>query len=160
MISYDITTKKYVAKNFDMTTDFKKQVHLNPYPLVSGKNIRRSNALLINYTKYYNNFNNYTDVTNAKTLQKRMSLLQQAEANKIQIVVAGRTDYTVGSKVNVKLNKFLPIQSGDSDDEVLDKIFSGNYIVSSINHAIDRDMHECHMELIKDSFIVDLDAAK
>ena len=36
-------------------------------------------------------------------------------------------------------------------------MFSGNYIISSVNHFIDREKHQCHMELIKDSFIVDLD---
>ena len=160
MIAHDITTKKYIAKNFDMTTEFGKQVHLNPYPLVSGKNIRRSNALILNYTKYYNNFNNYIDVTNSKTIQKRMSLLQQAEGNKLQIVVPGRTDYTVGAKVSVKLNKIVPIQTSDNDTDILDNLFSGNYIIASINHAIDRDSHQCHMELIKDSFIIDLDKGK
>jgi hypothetical protein len=159
-IAHDITTKKYMAKNFDMLDEFPKQKHLNPYPLVSGKNIRRSGALVINYTKYYNNFNNYADVTNSRTVQKRTSLLEQAQGSKIQIVVPGRTDYTVGSKVNVKLNKFIPIQTSDTDDDVLDKMFSGNYIISSINHAIDRDSHLCYMELIKDTFIIDLDKGK
>ena len=158
MISYDITTKKYVAKNFDMLDDFKTIGHLNPNPLVSKKNIKKPFSLLINYTKYYNNFNNYTDVTNAKTLQRRMSQLQQADANSIEIVVPGRTDYTVGSKVYVKLNKFMPIDSADSD--TLDKVFSGNYLIASINHFIDRDSHECHMKLIKDSYIIDLDKGK
>lgn len=159
-IAHDITTKKYMAKNFDMLTEFPNQKHLNTYPLVSAKNIRRSGALVINYTKYYNNFNNYADVTNSRTIQKRLSLLEQAQGSKIQIVVPGRTDYTVGSKVNVKLNKFIPIKSQDTDDDILDKMFSGNYIISSINHAIDRDMHMCYMELIKDTFIIDLDKGK
>jgi len=159
-IAHDITTKKYMAKNFDITDEFSKEKHLNDYPLVSGKNIRRSNALIINYTKYYNNFNNYSDVTNSRTIQKRLSLLAQAQGSRLEIVVAGRTDYTVGSKVNVKLNKFMPIQTTDTDDDVLDKMFSGNYIISSINHAIDRDAHMCHMELIKDTFIIDLDKNK
>jgi hypothetical protein len=107
------------------------------------------------YPKYHGNFNNFGDVTNAKTIQKRMSQLGQAEATKIEITVPGRTDYTVGRKVKVSLNKFNPIESTDTD--YLDKMFSGNYIISGINHFIDREKHQCHMELMKDSFIVDLD---
>jgi hypothetical protein len=160
MIAYDVTTKKYMAKNFDMMTNFAKEGHLNKYPLVSSKNLHRATALIINYTKYYNNFNNYTDVTNSKTLQSRLSLLQQAEGTKLEIVVPGRTDYTVGSKVYLKLNKFNPIESGDTDLDVLDKLFSGFYIIAAINHAIDRDSHECHMQLIKDSYLIDLDKGK
>jgi hypothetical protein len=157
MISYDIVTKKYVVKTYDMLNDWDKKVHLNKYAPVSKNNIRRFNSTIINQTKYYNNFNNYTDVTNSKTLQQRMSLLQQINATKVEIVVPGRTDYTVGSKVYLKLNKFNPIDNTDSEKDVLDNIFSGYYIISAINHAIDREKHECHIELIKDSYSIDLD---
>lgn len=160
MIAYDITTKKYMAKNFDMLTDFPNEKHLNKYPLTSTKNVKRSNSMIINYTKYYNNFNNYTDVTNSKTIQKRISLLEQAEGTTVEIVVPGRTDYTVGSKVYLKLNKFNPIESGDTDSDTLDKLFSGFYIIATINHAIDRDSHECHMQLIKDTYLIDLNKGK
>ena len=86
-----------------------------------------------------------------------MSLLSQADANKVEIVVPGRTDYTVGQKVNLKLNKFNPIQTSDPSSDVLDKMFSGNYLIATITHAIDREKHECHMQLIKDSYLMDLD---
>ena len=157
MIAYDIVTKKYIAKNYDMLNNFKNTAHLNPNPLTSKKNIRRSQAVIVNFPKYYNNFNNYADVTNSKTVQKRMSLLSQADANKVEIVVPGRTDYTVGQKVNLKLNKFNPIQTSDPSSDVLDKMFSGNYLIATITHAIDREKHECHMQLIKDSYLMDLD---
>ena len=155
MTNYDLVTKKYIVKTFDMLEDFKNNTHLNEFAAASKKVIRRFNSRGFTYPKYHANFNNFGDVTNSKTIQKRMSQLQQAEATKIQIVVPGRTDYTVGKKVRVNLNKFNPIESGDTN--VTDNMFSGNYIVSGINHFIDREKHQCHMELIKDSFIVDLD---
>jgi len=160
MIAYDVTTKKFLVKNFDMLDEFSNTKHLNNYPLTSKKNIRKNNSMVINFPKYYNNFNNYADVTNSKTVQKRISLIQQAEANKVNIVVPGRTDYTVGNKIYLRLNKFNPIDSSDSDKDVLDQMFSGNYLISAINHTIDREKHQCHMQLIKDSFIMDLDANK
>jgi hypothetical protein len=156
LISHDILTKKYVSKNFDMLDEFNKQVHLNNYAVTSSNNIRRPNSLILDYHKYYGNFNNFGDVTNARTIQKRMSSLQQMSATKLQIVVPGRTDYTVGNKVVVNLNKFNPIELSDEQNDILDNIFSGNYIISSVSHYIDRENHECRMELIKDSFIVDL----
>ena len=80
--------------------------------------------------------------------------MKQAESTKIQITVPGRTDYTVGDKVKLTLNKFNPIKTSDTDDDIIDNLFSGNYIISTINHMIDREKHECYMELIKDSYIV------
>lgn len=157
MISSDITLKRYVAKNFDMLKDFSKNSHLNAFPLASKKNIQRPSSLIINYQKEYGLFNGYTDVTNAKTLQQRISLLQQAEGSKIEITVPGRTDYTVGMKVSVKLYKNSPVTKTDSNEDITDNMFSGNYLISAINHYINREKHECKMELIKDSFIVDLE---
>lgn len=157
MISSDITLKRYVSKNFDMLKDFNKNSHLNTFPLASKKNIQRPSSLIINYQKEYGLFNGYTDVTNAKTLQQRISLLQQAEGSKIEITVPGRTDYTVGMKVSVKLYKMNPVTKTDSNDDITDNMFSGNYLISAINHYINREKHECKMELIKDSFIVDLE---
>ena len=52
--------------------------------------------------------------------------------------------------------KSEPIKQQDNDDDILDNIVSGKYLVSSINHVIDREKHECHMELIKDSLTMDL----
>ena len=154
MINYDLTTKKYVVKNFDMLNEFNNQKHLNEFAGASNNAIRRSNSMVFALPKYYGNFNNFGDVTNARSIQRRMSLIQQAEISKIEIVVPGRTDYTVGKKIYLNLNKFNPTDKEDQD--TADNMFSGNYIISAINHFVNREKHECHMELIKDSFIVDL----
>jgi hypothetical protein len=101
------------------------------------------------------NFSGFTDATNYRNSQKRASLLLAAEANKIQITVPGRCDYTVGQKVKVTLNKMEPLSKDDLD--VTDKMFSGYYLISAVNHYITRDMHECNMELIKDSLLMSVD---
>ena len=84
--------------------------------------------------------------------------MKQADANKIQLTVPGRTDYTVGQKTVVNLNKMEPIAKQDTD--TLDRIFSGAYIIGAINHFIDREKHECTMELFKESLLRDLDGNK
>ena len=156
MSNYDITTKKYTVKVFDMIDDFPKQTHLNEFAPASDKVIRRPQAFSFDLTKYYGNFNGFGDVTNAKTIQRRISLLEQAKATKIEIVVPGRTDYTVGMKVKLNLNKFNPIVSEDTIKDTTDNMLSGLYVISAVNHFIDREKHQCHIEIIKDSFIVDL----
>lgn len=157
LITYDIVTKKYVVKNFDMLTDFYKNNHLNQYPVSSKNNIHRPWSNVFTVPKHYNNFEQFNDVTNARTVQKRLSAMQQSEANKIQITVPGRTDYTVGMKVKVKLNKNEPISPQDTD--YYDKVFSGNYLIGAINHFITREKHECQMELIKDTYTINLDTS-
>jgi hypothetical protein len=157
-IMYDVTKKTYSVKNYNMFQRFEQQKHLNKYPINSDKAIFRSGSTLINFPKDYGNFNGFGDVTNSKTFQERASLMKMAEANKISITVPGRTDYTVGQKVGVVLNKIEPISKNDKD--TTDKMFSGYYIISAINHYIDKAKHECHMELIKESSQMDMNRNK
>lgn len=158
MYTYDLTTKKVTSKNFDMLANFKRTEHLNKYPAASSKVVYRYGAKVITEPKYYNNFSNFGNATNANTVQERMSLMKQAESTKIEIVVPGRLDYTVGRTVSVRLNKIQPISNNDKD--TLDNVFSGNYLISAINHFITREKHECTLELIKDSLLLNLDGKK
>jgi len=158
IITHDILTKNYNSKNFDIATDYSKTTHMNPNGIISNNNVRHPNSKIINMSKYYGVFDKYTDVSNAKSIQRRISQLAQAETTKINIVVLGRTDYTVGMKVKLDLNKIEPIAKDEND--IQDKIFSGNYIISAINHYINKEKHECNMELIKDSYIMNLNEGK
>lgn len=157
-ISYDVTKKTYISKTYNMFQKFDKQKHLNENPMNSDKAIFRSNSLIMNIPRDYGNFNAYGDVTTFKTAQERLSLMKLAEANRLQVTVPGRADYTVGQKVNVTLNKIEPIKKEDSD--ITDKMFSGNYLIAAINHYVDRNKHECHMELIKESLQFNLNGSK
>jgi hypothetical protein len=158
MYTHDIASKKISSNNFDMLKNAKKQTRLNEFPPASKKVIYRYGSTVMFKPKYYNNFSNFGDVTNASIIQERMSLLKQAESTKIEIVVPGRCDYTVGRRVYVKLNKIEPVSKNDKKS--IDNMFSGNYIISAINHYITKEKHECTLELIKDSLLINLDGAK
>lgn len=155
LFTYDFTTKRYVDSFYDMLATYKDFKHLNANPCVSSAATYGFDSTIITMAKYTDSYTGFGDVTNAKTVQKRISLMAQINANKIEITVAGRCEYTVGMKVFLKLNKIEPISAIDTDTH--DEIFSGNYIVSAINHFIDRSAHECTMELVKDSIIMNLD---
>jgi len=157
-LSYDLTNKRYNVRKYNMFEKFDKLNHLNKYSIASEKAIFRFNSLLVNYPRALNTFNGFGDTTNYKNFQERISLLKQAESNKIEIVVPGRTDYTVGQKVSVTLHKVEP--HSKDDNNTIDKMFSGFYLVSAINHYITRESHECNMELIKDSLQINLDRNK
>lgn len=160
VITTDLLTKKYYSKNYFMDEDYNNMQHLNSSPPNSPGLIKSANSLVIHQPRQYAAFNGYTDVSNVKSVQRRVAQLYQAQNTKINITVLGRTDYTVGMKVKLSLYKVQPIKKSESNDEVLDKILSGDYIVSAVNHTIDRDNHECTMELIKDSYIMNVNESK
>lgn len=154
LITTDPITKKYSSKNYAGIEDYTKYNHLNTNSLMSNKTIARSQQAMIYLPKHYGNFNGFVDVTNATSIQRRTSILKQAEAFKVMISVSGRTDYTVGVKVE------LSIQAKESldikDTKSVDFVASGFYLISAIHHKISRISHEVDMELIKDSLLVDI----
>lgn len=157
-ISYDVTKKTYTAKNYNMFQRFEKQKHLNEFPINSDSSTFRSNSKIINFPKNFGNFNGFGDVTDAKSNQERISLMKLAEANKISITVPGRCDYTVGQKINLDLKRIEPLSKKDGD--TTDKMFSGNYIIAAINHYVDKEKHECNMEIIKETSMMNMNRNK
>lgn len=158
IVTYDVTTKIYNTKNYDMLQSFNDQYHLNKFPIASNKNIYKYNSLIITMPKYSESYSGSGDVTNAGSIQNRTSLMTMFNANKIEITVPGRCDYTVGMRIQVTLYTVQPESKTDTD--LTDKMLSGSYIVSAINHYINRNTHEATMEIVKESLIMDLNRTK
>lgn len=151
LMSYDSTKKTYTVRNYSASSRFESQRHLNPHPLFSTKATFRSNARQFIYPRAFETFTSFGDTTNARITQERNSFIKMAEANKLTIRIAGRLDYTVGRVVTVTMNKLQPIRKRESQSEIIDKVNSGKYLISAINHIITSQGHECAVELIKDS---------
>lgn len=158
LFTYDILTKRFNNKSYDASEVFQNQIHLNKYPLFSKKNISKVNSTIMAMTKDSESFSGFGDVTNAGNIQNRVSLISQLNASKLEIIVPGRMDYTVGQRINLKIFKSHP--TSDTDTDILDQLTSGAYLISAINHYINRNMHECTIEIVKESLIRDLDKVK
>lgn len=154
MITHDITTKRYSAVDYSVKTDKNSPSLLNKYPIYSKRALVSAASNIFHMPKYTSNFTNFGDVTNSKSIQRRMSTLQLLKKYTMVIEVLGRTDYTVGMVVDVTIPKATQVIKGDDDK---DMILSGKYLVSAINHTINRSRHTCTMELVKNSLLIDLD---
>lgn len=154
LFTYDIMTKRVVNKSYDALKNHNTQKHLNKFPLISDNARYKPESLMLNMTKYTGNFTGYGDVTNTGSIQNRISLLSHINSNKIELTIPGRMDYTVGLRVNLKLFKNEP--NNKEDTEILDEMLSGSYIISAISHYINRDRHECIIEVVKESLLLNL----
>ena len=155
LFSYNLTTKVYKSQPFNYLDNYDTSARLNEFSPASKKVINSKESCYVSLTKSNALFSNsLNDISNSKILQKRMSILSLSNSIRIQITVYGRTDYTVGQVVTIDINKEQPTYKSDTNTK--DEILSGNYIISSIRHYIDRTYHECVMELIKDSMIIDM----
>lgn len=154
MIMHDILTKKYSVLDYSIKTDKTPSTLLNPNPAYSKYNSANAASTIITMPKHYGNFNNYSDTTNAKFYQRRMSFFQNLHKYKVTMQVLGRTDYTVGQIVDVYVPKTTQLTKEDQDPR--DQILSGRYLVSAISHVITRKNHVCNFEIIKNSVLSDL----
>ena len=154
-ITHDLMTKKYTTKNYNMFAEWDKTNHLNKHPISSPDTLVRTNANIYAYPKYNNMYNGFGDDGAQNWMPRRHSLMAQADAFRLTAEAPGRTDMTVGQVVKVSLYKSSPTSKEDDISSMLDNMFSGRYIISAINHRITREKHEMHMEMLKDSLIVD-----
>ena len=97
-----------------------------------------------------------SDISNTKQWSLRANVLAKLKhGTKLAIEVNGRSDYSIGQVVNVKIPKD---QQMKPDSNVWDDVLSGNYLVHELKHTIvlgNRCKHTCVMNLCKDSYTID-----
>jgi hypothetical protein len=108
---------------------------------------------LITGFSHFNLFDNAGDTASAvNSIHRRNVIMRAFQQHKLEIVVFGRTDYTVGRKVYFESNKMRAFDKKTDSDTIVDNLLSGYYITSAVRHRFSRDnFHECKVELIKDS---------
>lgn len=160
MITYDLFTKKYTVQDFNTSEEFEKLKNLNNNIGISKHGVARPVANQNTLVLASNTFTDYTDnngdTSNREIYQKIKATKAMAKLNCVNITVPGRVDYSVGQKVQLKIPKMNPLSLEDED--FYDNRWSGYYLIAAINHTIDKQKHECSMELISDSLQMSVDA--
>ena len=151
--NYDMTTKTYTKSNYSSLAQFKERSHLNKYPLSTPDVIANENASSFQLLTHENMHKGFGDTSVERSLLQRTSAIANTRAFVLNIEVPGRMDYTAGRVVN--LSTFRK-EATDKDTDMLDPMFSGNYLIGSIGHEITSKAHTCSMEIFKDSMLVDL----
>ena len=54
------------------------------------------------------------------------------------------------------LSELFNTYRSDISQSTISEILSGDYIIAAINHYISRNLHECTIEVIKESILLDL----
>lgn len=158
LYAHDLVKKKYIAKDYNALNEFKNSSHLNKNPMYTDVKPVSPANFVFNYTKHYGSHTGFADTSNTPIIQQRNSKLALIRSCVIELNVFGRTDYTVGQKVYVELPKPTVTTDKDratTDDNTgyLDTAYSGNYIITAINHIISREDHKCVIELSKESMM-------
>ncbi len=161
VVTYDLLNKRMKVNDYDYISEWDKYKHVDKNstistgtPIVSTTQLRSSNSSVMVYPQHQHTFNGGKDNTNAnidKILSSRMSMFADINMRKISIIVNGRTDIECGMLVEFLLPSFKSKDTIKDSNDVLDKFYSGVYLISSIRHKITPSKHTMRLELIKDS---------
>ena len=88
-----------------------------------------------------------------KTLQNRISQMQQINNIKLNITISGDTTRKVGDVLDLVLPSVEPLTDGSVP---MDKMYNGRYLVTGLRHKIDNASHLMVMEVVKDSYFSSL----
>jgi hypothetical protein len=151
-----MVTKSYNIQIMDYQTEYEKHNHLNPYPLSTAGLPSKSTAFQTTRIRAMEGFDNYKSDGMKSWLLKNIMQSNEANAYTMEVTVPGRTDIAVGDVVDVYIYRNTPYMSKDTEENIIDKTFSGRYLISSLCHNLDREKHNMIMTLVKDSLIIDL----
>jgi hypothetical protein len=156
LITHEIVTKTYNVQTLKYDDNYKTHNHLNPYPTSTLGLPAKTLAFLAVEPRALENYTNFkTDRMKSWYLK---NLMQMAEMNQftMEITVPGRSDLVVGQVIDVYIYRNTPIKAKDTEEDVLDKTFSGRYLITSLCHELNREKHNIHMTIMKDSLVIDL----
>ena len=155
VIAYDAATQQYIHSRNGR--NFENDNHLNKYSPIAvvSPGCTSTNIEYIPYQSLnFDGSNNGVNDTDVPYRAAREQVLSQLKTTVLDIQVWGRTDYSVGLVVEVKLPKQQQITETDTNTD--DTSTTGRYLITAIKHLVTPIQHVCNIQLMKDSYIMDL----
>lgn len=152
----DPYNKTYDFGYYDFVEAFAKQNHLNPQSFATDSVTRRLNSVFRSRVVPSRSFASMKTESSEQWFKQRLTELAGINAFNIQIEVAGRLDVVVGQVVEVFLYAGQISTDGASRkdmNEIIDRIYSGRYLITGICHAMDKQRHTMNLKLAKDSLM-------
>jgi hypothetical protein len=152
----DPYNKTYDYGYYDFVDAFAKQNHLNPQSFATDSVTRRLNSIFRTRIVPSRSFSDMKSEAADQWFRQRVTELASINSFNIQIEVAGRLDMIVGQVVDVFLYAGqIPNDGSSRNDfnEMLDKVYSGRYLITGIRHTLNKQRHTMNLHLSKDSLI-------
>ena len=172
LIIHDMINRKTETLDYDYSKEYSKMMHVednkktNKWRLSDDQNINgQGSSMMVHETadklttsplskqtlvSRFDDINTYYE----RTLQNRISQMQQIDNIKLNITIPGDTTRKVGDVLNLELPSIEPVL-GDGTIP-MDKLYNGRYLVTGLRHKIDSSSHVMVMEVVKDSYFSSL----
>ena len=171
LVIHDMINRKTETLDYDYGKEYSKMTHLednkktNNWRLSDTQNMSgQGSSMMVHETadeltssplskqtlvSRFDDTNTYYE----KTLQNRISQMQQLNNIKLNITISGDTTRKVGDVLDLELPSVEPVIDGTVP---MDKLYNGRYLVTALRHKIDNASHLMVMEVVKDSYFSSL----
>jgi hypothetical protein len=155
LLNVDFYKKTYEEIIYDHVSEFDNYNHTigkTCNPLFTRSQLR--NPFSNRYVNYFNP-HSFSDITESysttkETFGKRKSNLLELSNFRMTAIVPGRTDLQAGNLINIDIPATKVSFPEDSVAELKDILYSGKYLITSLNHKINLYSHYISLELTKD----------
>lgn len=167
LIYLDVYNKEYQLVDYDHVENYKKHYHtsglektipmFNPQTAVTfASNI----SFYPKNPKLHDNFDGNINERMGEIHGNRLSSLLELGLMKMDMTIPGRTDAEVGCVIKFKFPAVKPVSEQDKALDHIDKLYSGNYLITAIRHVVTGQSHEMYLQVVKDSLYVDNDSSE
>ena len=167
LIYLDVFNKNYELIDYDHIEQYKKQHHSSglktSIPVFSYQAVKTFANNISFYSKNPKLFNNFENNVNEKMGEihgNRLSSLLELGLIKMDMTIPGRTDAEVGCMIKFMYPAVSPKSQENKSLDNMDKLYSGNYLITAIRHVITSQSHGMHLQAVKDSLYVDGESTK
>lgn len=150
LATLDLTNKNVELTKYDYIDDYKQSEHLEQFPIVDDTLIRRKIASLYFIDKNSKRFTESNDQLYDKWFLQNNSFMEQLNMFKFTLEVFGSTTVKAGDTIDFTINGFDEFTKADRN-EIVDKYYSGKYLITAIRHRFRANEHIMFLEIIKDS---------
>jgi len=156
LIDINLYDKTYEHVDYDHAVNYFKYSHTkdaDSFPLFNtftSRNYSTYQQINYKYPRIYDNVaENFSEVTKYIFGNRRSNMLE-LDNFKMTIGIPGRTDIEVGNLININLPKAFPAFTEDTATQMIDEMYSGYYLITSLNHKINPLTHFITCEVTKD----------
>lgn len=169
LIKYNIFNKNYQEYDFNYFNNFNKHGRIDKNPIYNNTSIDRRSKTMGDFsssrihlhptsnngthdTQFYDEDIGYNHADNSVEQWLQSLKSKNLELNgglNVQVKVHGYSELAAGDMVNLE----FPITGTDHDNEQVDTIYKGNFLVTQLKHDFDQSerQHRILMSCVKDS---------
>lgn len=159
VVDVDLINKTYENYEYDYTNEYNNYKHLEgegSYPLHSFSTSRNPKVhTIVNYNipGLYSGISSNFSERYKFVYGNRRSNIMKLNNLRMKLVVPGRSDLEAGTVIEILLPRGFPNSPEERNELKVDDMYSGKYLITSINHKINPISHFITMEVTKDSII-------